>query len=58
MRKKRQRVTVGIVLAMTLLFLIPVLGGDVPMSVHVAWQMTEIILLATLHALWHGYNKN
>lgn len=56
--KTRQCITAGIVLAMMLLFLIPVLGGSVPMGVHIAWQMTEIILLLILSAIWHDYNRD
>lgn len=55
--KTRLRITAGIVLAMMLLFLIPVLGEDLPIGIHVAWQMTEIILLLILSAIWHDYNK-
>lgn len=55
--KTRQCITVGIILAMVLLFLIPVLGENTPIGVHIAWQMTEIILLLILSALWHDYNK-
>lgn len=55
--KTRQCISVGLVLAMMLLFLIPVIGEDIPMGVHIAWQMTEIILLLILSAIWHDYNK-
>ena len=48
--KTRQCITAGIVLAMMLLFLIPVLGGSVPMGVHIAWQI--------LNAVWHDYNRD
>ena len=56
--KTRQRISVGLVLAMMLLFLIPVLGKDVPLGVHIAWQMAEIILLLILSAIWHDYNRD
>lgn len=56
--KTRQRITAGIVLAMVLLFMIPVIGDNIPMGVHIAWQMTEIILLFILSALWHDYNRD
>lgn len=57
--KTRQRITAGLLLAMVLLFLIPVLcdGKPVGVGVHIAWQMTEIILLLILSAIWHDYNK-
>lgn len=55
--KTRQCITAGIILAMVLLFLIPVIGDGVPVGVHIAWQMTEIILLLILSAIWHDYNK-
>ena len=55
--KTRQCITVGIILAMVLLFLIPVLGEELPIAIHIAWQMTEIILLLILSAVWHDYNK-
>ena len=53
--KTRQYITVGIVVAMMLLFLIPAICDSVPMGVHVAWQMTEVILLFILHAIWYDY---
>ena len=56
--KTRQRITAGIVLAMMLLFLIPVIGDNIPMGVHIAWQMTEVILLFILSAIWHDYNRD
>lgn len=56
--KTRQRITAGIVLAMMLLFMIPVIGEDIPIGVHIAWQMTEIILLLILSAIWHDYNND
>lgn len=55
--KTRQCITAGIILAMVLLFLIPVIGDGVPVGVHIAWQMTELILLFILSAIWHDYNK-
>ena len=55
--KTRQCITVGIILAMVLLFMIPVLGENIPIAIHIAWQMTEIILLFILSAIWHDYNK-
>lgn len=55
--KTRQCITAGIILAMVLLFLIPVIGDGVPVGVHIAWQMTEIILLLILSAIWHDYNR-
>jgi hypothetical protein len=55
--KTRWRITVGVILAMTLLFSIPVLGENIPIGIHIAWQMTEIILLFILSAIWHDYNK-
>lgn len=55
--KTRQCITVGIILAMVLLFLIPVIGDGVPVGVHIAWQMTELILLFILSAIWHDYNR-
>ena len=55
--KTRQRITLGIVLAMMLLFIIPIRYNNVPMGVHIAWQMTEVILLFILSALWHDYNR-
>lgn len=55
--RTRQRITVGLLLAMVLLFLIPVIGDDIPIGVHIAWQMTEIILLLILSAIWHDYNR-
>lgn len=55
--KTRQCITVGLLLAMMLLFLIPVIGEDIPIGIHIAWQMTEIILLLTLSAIWHDYNR-
>jgi hypothetical protein len=55
--KTRQCITAGIILAMVLLFLIPVIGDGVPVGVHIAWQMTEIILLFILSAIWHDYNR-
>jgi hypothetical protein len=56
--KTRQRITAGLILAMVLLFLIPVLGDGISLGVHVAWQMTEIILLLILSAIWHDYNRD
>ena len=55
--KTRQRITVGLILAMMLLFLIPVLSDNIPVGVHIAWQMTEVILLFILSAIWKDYNK-
>ena len=55
--KTRQCITAGIILAMVLLFLIPIIGDGVPVGVHIAWQMTELILLFILSAIWHDYNK-
>lgn len=55
--KTRQCITAGIILAMVLLFLIPVIGDGVPVGVHIAWQMTELILLFILSAIWHDYNR-
>ena len=40
---------------MMLLFLIPIYGKNIPFGVHVAWQMTEVILLLILSAIWHDY---
>lgn len=58
MRKKtRQRITAGLILAMVLLFVIPVIGKDAPLGIHIAWQMTEVILLFILSAVWHDYNR-
>lgn len=56
--KTRQRISVGLVLAMMLLFLIPAIGENIPIGIHIAWQMTEIILLFILSAIWHDYNKD
>lgn len=56
--KTRQRISVGLVLAMMLLFLIPALGKTIPLGIHIAWQTTEIILLLILSAIWHDYNKD
>lgn len=55
--KTRQCITAAIILAMVLLFLIPVIGDGVPVGVHIAWQMTELILLFILSAIWHDYNR-
>lgn len=55
--KTRQCITVGIILVMMLLFSIPVLGENIPIGIHIAWQMAEIILLFILSAIWHDYNK-
>ena len=55
--KTRQCITAGIILAMVLLFLISVIGDGVPVGVHIAWQMTELILLFILSAIWHDYNR-
>lgn len=55
--RTRQRITVGIAIAMMLLFLIPVLGEDIPIGIHIAWQVTEVILLFILSAIWHDYNR-
>jgi len=56
--KTRQYITLGIGLAMMLLFLIPILTEDVPIVVHIAWQLTEVILLFILSAIWHDYNND
>ena len=55
--KTRQYITAGLILAMMLLFLIPVLSDEVPVKVHILWQMAEVILLYILSAVWHDYNK-
>ena len=55
--KTRQRISVGLVLAMMLLFFIPAIGESIPIGIHIAWQTAEIILLFILSALWHDYNK-
>lgn len=55
--KTRRRITFAALTAMMVLFLIPALCEDLPIGAHIAWQMTELILLFILSAIWHDYNR-